>query len=233
MRNTLIYVALLASIFVPAAVAQTSKSRAPKYPPIEQYLMPQPAEIALAKSAGPANISDRATIKVLTTSGFKVVHQGDNGFVCMVMRGFSAPTYTPAQFRDLVYDVAVRAPICFDPKAAKEVMPYYELRTNLAMQGKDRDEIAEGVQAAYAKGELPKRDGVSFGYMWSADQNLIPGAGHWHPHVMVFAPYYDNSMVGGNAFGAPLPQVTDDAGTPFSVVAIPVDHNLFVKAEAK
>lgn len=101
------------------------------------------------------------------------------------------------------------------------------------MQRKDPDEIAEGVQAAYAKGELPKRDGVSFAYMWSTDQNLLPGVGHWHPHVMVFAPYYDNSMVGGNAFGAPLPQVTDDAGTPFSVVAIPVDHNLFVKAEAK
>jgi hypothetical protein len=233
MRNTLIYLALWAGVLVPAAVAQTSRSQATKYSPIEEYLIPQPAEIALAKSAGPANISDRATIKVLTTSGFTVVHQGDNGFVCMVMRGFSAPTYTPAQFRNLVYDVAVRAPICFDPKAAKEVMPYYELRTKLAMQRKDPNEIAEGVQAAYARGELPKRDGVSFAYMWSAEQNLLPGVGHWHPHVMVFAPYYDNSMVGGNTFGAPLPQVTDDEGTPFSVVVIPVDHNLFVKAEAK
>ena len=36
--------------------------------------MPQPAEIALAKSAGPAKVSDHATIKVLTTSGFSVVH---------------------------------------------------------------------------------------------------------------------------------------------------------------
>ena len=233
MRNTLIHLALLAGAFVPAAVAQTSKSQAPKYPPIEVYLMPRPAEIALAKSAGPANISDRATIKVLTTSGFTVVHQGDNGFVCMVMRGFSAPTYTPAQFRDLVYDSSVRAPICFDPKAAKEVMPYYELRTKLAMERKSPDEITEGVQAAYARGELPKRDGVSFAYMWSADQNLASGIGHWHPHVMVFAPYYDNSMVGGNTFGAPLPQLSDDAGTPFAVVVIPVDHNLFVKAEAK
>src|SRR6516162_3756856 len=120
-----------------------------------------------------------------------------------------------------------------DPKAAKEVMPYYELRTKLAMERKSPDEITEGVQAAYARGELPKRDGVSFAYMWSADQNLASGIGHWHPHVMVFAPYYDNSMVGGNTFGAPLPQLSDDAGTPFAVVVIPVDHNLFVKAEAK
>lgn len=233
MRNTLISLALLAALFVASVEAQTSKAPVGSYPPIQEYLMPQASEIALAKSAAPPNISEGATIKVFTTSGFKVVHQGGNGFVCMVMRGFSAPTYTPAQFRDLVYDASLRAPICFDPKAAKEVMPYYELRTKLAMQGKSPDQIVEGVQAAYARGELPKRDGVSFAYMWSADQSLGSGIGHWHPHMMVFAPYYENSMVGGNTFGAPVPQVSDDAGTPFSVVVIPVDQNLFVKAEAK
>jgi hypothetical protein len=233
MRNTLIHLALLGGVFIPAAVGQTSKSQAPKYPSIEEYLMPQASEIALAKSAAPANLSDHATVKALTASGFKVVHQGDNGFVCVVMRGFSAPTYTPAQFRDLVYDAALRAPICFDPKAAKEVMPYYELRTKLAMEGKNPDQIREGVEAAYARGELPKRDGVSFAYMWSADQSLGSGIGRWHPHMMVFAPYYDNSMVGANTFGAPVPQVSDDAGTPFAVVVIPVDHSLFVRAEAK
>jgi len=56
----------------------------------------------------------------------------------MVMRGFSAPTYTPAQFRDLVYDPNVRAPICFTAPAAKTAMPYYELRTRLALEGKGR-----------------------------------------------------------------------------------------------
>jgi len=112
-------------------------------------------------------------------------------------------------------------------------MPYYELRTKLAMEGKDPQQIAEGVQAADGKGELPRRDGVSFAYMWSADQNLGSGIGHWHPHVMIFAPYYQNAMVGGNAFGSPLPQVSDDGGTPFAVVVIPVDHNLAVKSAEK
>lgn len=233
MKNSAFSLTLLAALSIAPAGAQSTKPQTDKYPPIEEYLMPQSSEIALAKSAAPTNISDRATIKVLTTTGYTVVQQGDSGFVCMVLRGFSAPTYTPAQFRDLVYDSSVRSPICFDPKAAKEVVPYYELRTKLAMQGKGPDEIADGVQAAYARGELPKRDGVSFAYMWSADQNLASAIGHWHPHVMVFAPYYDNSMVGGNTFGSPLPQLSDDAGTPFAVVVIPVDHNLFVKAEAK
>ena len=52
-----------------------------KYPPLSEYLMPQDAEVALAKSSAPDNISHRATIKVLTPSGFQVVHEGDNGFV--------------------------------------------------------------------------------------------------------------------------------------------------------
>jgi hypothetical protein len=203
---------------------------AAQYPPLTEYLMPRDAEMALAKSAAPANISDRATIKVLTKSGYEVAYKGDNGFVCIVMRGWAAPTYTPAQVRNLVYDASVRAPICFDPVASRTVMPYYELRSKLGMEGKTPDQIAEGVQVAYVKGQLPRRDAVSFAYMWSADQELGPGVGHWHPHMMIFAPYYENAMLGGNEFGKALPQVSDDAGTPFTVIVIPVDHNLAIKA---
>ena len=57
-----------------------------------------------------------------------------------------------------------------------------------------------GVRAAYAKGVLPKRRGPL------------------------------NSMVGGNEFGSPLPQVSDDAGTPFAVTVIPVDDRLAIRA---
>ncbi|WP_157467894.1 hypothetical protein [Edaphobacter aggregans] len=225
MTRLTIMVFVLATLGADALLAQS-----PKYPPLSEYMMARSDEIALAKSAAPDNISGHATIKVLTASGFQAVHDGDNGFVCMVMRGWSAPTYTPAQFRGLAYDAKVRAPICFNLEASRTVLPYYELRSKLGMEGKTPDQIAERVQAAYAKGELPKRDSVSFAYMWSADQNLASGVGHWHPHMMVFAPYYDNSMLGNNEFGSPLPQLTDDAGTPFAVVVIPVDDKLATKA---
>src|SRR5258708_14179112 len=132
--------------------AASMRGQSPQYPPVSEYMMTPEAEVALARSAAPANISDRATIKVLTASGYQVAHEGDNGFVCMVMRGWSAPTYTPAQLRDLVYDATVHAPICFNPAASRTVMPYYELRSKLAMEGKTPEHIAEGVQAAYAKG---------------------------------------------------------------------------------
>src|SRR6266496_370676 len=147
-------------------IAVLAGPAAAQYPPLSEYLMPREAEIALARSAAPANISGRATIKVLTTSGYQVAHEGDNGFVCMVMRGWTAPTYTPTQFRNLVYDAKVHAPICFDPGAARIVMPYYELRSKLGMEGKTPDQMAERLQAAYVKGELPRRDAVSFAYMW-------------------------------------------------------------------
>lgn len=201
-----------------------------KYPPLSAYMMPRDAEIALAKSAAPAAISDRATIEVLTENGFEIAHAGDNGFTCLVMRGFTgAPTFTPAQIRFMVYDPKTLAPICLNPQAVKMVLPYYELRTKLGIQGKTPEQIAQAVQEAYSKGEIPKRAEVSFGYMWSADQVLGP-AGHWHPHIMIYAPNYENPMLGGNEMGSHLPAVSDDAGTPFSVIVIPVSEELAVKA---
>jgi hypothetical protein len=225
------FVLLMFSSMLATLTASAAWAQAAKYPPLSEYMMARDAEIALARSAAPANISGGATIKVLTKSGYQVVREGDNGFVCMVMRGWTAPTYTPAQFRDIVYDATVHAPICFNPQASRIVMPYYELRSKLGMEGKTPDQIAEALQAAYVKGALPKRDEVSFAYMWSADQHLGPGIGHWHPHMMVFSPYYENSMLGGNEFGAPIPIVSDDAGTPFAVVLIPVDDKLAIKAQ--
>src|SRR5258707_6266107 len=92
-RNMIALLATLATLPTMTASAQGSK-----YPPISEYMMDVDAEIALARSAAPASISDRATIKVLKKSGYEVAQQGDNGNVCFVMRAFTAPTYTPAQF---------------------------------------------------------------------------------------------------------------------------------------
>jgi hypothetical protein len=204
-----------------------------KYSPLSEYLMTPGAEIALARSAAPENVSAHATVKILTASGFKVAAQGDNGFVCIVMRGWAAPTFTPAPFRNLVYYAKLRAPICFDPVASRTVLALQELRARLGMEGKTPDQIAEGVQAAYAKGELPKMETVAFAYMFSADQDLGPGVGPWHPHMMLYTPYYENSMLGGNQVGGALPFVGDDAGTPFAVTVIPVAHELAVKTQLK
>jgi len=230
---TLVLVSVFLTLGATVVLAQSPKSPPPdpKYPPLNEYMMTREAEVSLARSAAPDQISAHATVKILTTSGYRVAVQGENGFVCLVMRGWTAPTYTPAPFRNFVYYSKLRAPICFDPVASRTVLPYYELRTKLGMEGKDPDAIARGVETAYALGKLPKREGVSFAYMWSANQDLGPGIGAWYPHMMVFAPYYTNSMLGGNTFGGSMPIVTDDAGTPFTVCVVPVRGNAAVQAK--
>jgi len=75
---------VLATLDVVPMLAQS-----PKYSSLNEYLMARDVEIALAKSAAPDYISGHATIKVFTASGFETVHGGDNGFVCVVMRGFT------------------------------------------------------------------------------------------------------------------------------------------------
>jgi hypothetical protein len=202
-----------------------------KYPPLSEYTMARDAEIALAKSAAPDFVSDHATIKVFTASGFQTAHDGDNGYVCLVMRGFTgAPTFTPLPVRAYInYDSKTRAPICLDPLASRTILPYYELRTKLGLEGKTAEQIAERVQAAYAKGELPKRPDVCFAYMWSADQILGP-TGHWHPHLMVYLPYYE-TLLGTKHPQNPLPAIGDDEGTPFAVGVIPVDDKLAIKSQ--
>jgi hypothetical protein len=202
------------------------------YPPLSEFMMPRDTEIALARSAGPEHIAARATVKVLTPTGFKAAVEGDNGFVCITMRGWAAPTYNPAQFRDFIYLGDLRSPICFDPIAARTVMPYYELRHKLGLEGKNTDEIAKGIEAAYAFGDLPKVE-ASIAYMLSADMYLGPHLGHGfiYPHIMLFLPYYTNAMLGGNERRSGLPFLSDDAGTPFAVTVIPLDKVRAVKAK--
>src|SRR5260370_38224037 len=90
----------------------SAKAEEAKCSPLSEYLMPKADEVALATSAAPQSISEHATIRVFTASGYQTVHEGDNGFVCMVMRGFTgAPTLTTIHLRGLVYDAKTRAPI--------------------------------------------------------------------------------------------------------------------------
>lgn len=226
-KVTLMLVLLLSSMDTIAVWAQ-----GPKYPPLSEYMMAREAEVALARSAAPEKISAHATVKILTTSGYKVAAQGDNAFVCIVLRGWAAAISTTARERDVVYDAKVRTPHCFDPVASRTVLPLQELQAKLGMEGNGPDQIAKAVQAAYAKGELPKMEAVAFAYMFSADQNVGLGAGAWHPHMMVYTPYYENSMLGSNEMDSGLP-VVGNGGTQFAVTVIPVDDRLAVKARLK
>jgi hypothetical protein len=57
--QSFVFLALLAA----AAGPSVAKAQTPKYPPLDEYLMPRDAEVGLARSAAPASVSDRATAR--------------------------------------------------------------------------------------------------------------------------------------------------------------------------
>lgn len=205
-------------ILLVATVATASDT---KYPSYAEYAMAREDEIALARSAAPKSLSDRATIKVLTRAGYEVAVEGDNGVVCLVMRGWSGVNFAP-ETHQVAYDAKLRAPICFDPIAARTILPQEELRANLGLNGVAPAAIAEELAMAYATGKLPKMEGVAFGYMWSRDQD-VGVDDQWHPHMMIYAPYYKNSMLGGHEPASGLPAVVVNEGTPFALIVVAVD----------
>src|SRR5580658_5900844 len=90
------FVLVLANGVNVKAEAQTEKSPYPAMAPLEQYLIAnKDAEIALARSAAPASIADKADIMVLGRDGYTTAVKGSNGFVCIVERSWASPSDQP------------------------------------------------------------------------------------------------------------------------------------------
>ena len=100
------------------AWAQVGNSPYLSMAPIDQYMMPQDAEIALARSAAPESLSLDAEVMVLGQDGYKTVVKGKNGFVCIVERGWTAGSDSPD-----FWNPKLRGPICFNAAAARSYLP--------------------------------------------------------------------------------------------------------------
>src|SRR5579872_1136858 len=98
--------------------------------PLEQYLMSSDAEIALARSAAPAAISERATVLVLKSRGYETAVSGSNGFTCLVERAWMSPFDSPE-----FWNPKMRGPVCYNPAASQSVLIYTLRRTKLAVAG--------------------------------------------------------------------------------------------------
>src|ERR1700754_2127743 len=69
--------------------SQVGKNPYPIMAPLDQYLIAdEKVEIALARSAAPASISNAAEVMVLRRDGYASVDKGTNGFVCLVERSW-------------------------------------------------------------------------------------------------------------------------------------------------
>jgi hypothetical protein len=162
--------------------------------PLDQYMMDRNDEIALAQSAAPPSIAKDATVLVLGKDGYETAVQGTNGFVCAVDRSWMDAFEDSPEF----WNPKRRGPICFNPQAAKTYVPLRMIRTRLALAGKSKAEIKEGLMAAIEKGEVPGIDPSGMCYMMSKQGHLSDRDGHWHPHLMFFAPAKD-AVSGGAA----------------------------------
>lgn len=196
-RTSLVFIAAcLASAPGNTATSAANVARLKNYMP--QSLQ---AEAALARSAAPASVSSRADILVFGPEGYKRAAKGDNGFTCLVERSW-AKDPGDKEF----WNPRMRAPTCFNPAAARSVLPSYFERTKWVISGASESDVRSRViQAVKSRRIGPPRAGA-MSYMMSKEQYLSDDNGHpWHPHVMF---YYPSSLEarnwGANLEGSPV-----------------------------
>ena len=194
---SLSFVFLLGVIGMKPGQGQALKTPYPSMAPLEQYLMAdRNSEIALARSAAPESISGDAKIMVLGPHGYETAVEGKNGFVCLVERAWMSPADDPG-----FWNPKLRGPICFNPPAARSVLPTTLERTAMALAGRTMAEIIAGNKAAFEKGKLPPLEPGAMSYMMSKRAYLTDKGDHNLAHLMFYAPPLE-----GTAWGADLPK---------------------------
>ena len=204
------------------AQAQDAKTPYPSMAPLDQYLIAdRNAEIALARSAAPASISRDAKVMVLGPHGYETAVEGKNGFVCVVERAWMGPFDNNPEF----WNPKNRGPLCFNPPAARSILPLTLKRTDLVLAGLSKAQIIDGIKAFQNK-ELPALEPGGMTYMMSRQGYLNDSAGPWVPHLMFYVPLTDAMTWGAGAPGSPVllnPQF-NGAPEPVTEFMIPVSE---------
>ena len=210
-------------VAIPFAVrpgrAADGKTPYPCMAPVDQYLIAdRNTEIALARSAAPETISHDATVLILGQHGYETAIEGKNGFVCVVERGWMSPADAPE-----FWNPKLRGPICFNPPAARSVLPTTYKRTEMVLAGKTKAEIIDGNKAAFEKGELPALEPGAMSYMMSKEAYLTDDGGHNLAHLMFYTPPLDAAVWGADLPKSPVMLIRQFKGAqPIDVFIVPV-----------
>jgi hypothetical protein len=198
---------------------QGNKTSYPKMAPLEQYLMDRDAEIALARSAAPESISRDATVVVLGRHGYETAVEGKNGFVCGVERAWMNVFDNPD-----FWNPRVRGALCYNPPAARSVLPLVYLRAQLVLSGLSKEQMIARIKAAYAKKELPALEPGSMSYMMSKQAYLSDGEPHSLAHLMFYTPLMDAASWGAGLPKSPvfLLPAFQGAPEPIDVFIVPI-----------
>ena len=214
---------LIVAVVMPLTIhAQNAKSAYPNMAPLDQYLITdRDAEIALARSAAPQAISRDADVLVLGRHGYETAVKGKNGFVCVVERGWMGPFNGEGSAN--FWNPKVRGPICFNPPAARSILPMTYKRTEMVLAGKSKAEIMDGVKAFMKRG-LPPLEPGAMSYMMSKDQYLSDSDHHnWMAHLMFYTPLMNGAVWGADLANSPVmlnPQFSG-APEPINVFMVP------------
>jgi len=172
----------------------------PSMASIEHYLMPdRNAEIALARSAAPESISSDAKVLVLGWRGYETAIEGRNGFVCMVERSWASP-FDSAEF----WNPKIRVPECFNPAAARSILPLTFKRTEMVLGGLSKAQMIDSIKAGFDNKELPAPEPGAMCYMMSRAGYLNDTLGHHIPHLMFYFPLTDKSSWGADLPDSPV-----------------------------
>jgi hypothetical protein len=220
-RVTLFSMMVVALVAVAATTVQTQaqnkQTAYSKMAPLDQYLIAdRNAEIALAQSAAPKSVSDKAEVMVLGRNGYEVAVQGTNHFVCIVERGWDAAIGDP-----VFWNPKIRGPNCFNAAAVRSFLPIALMKTRLALAGKSQAQIGEAMQAAFNQKKLPALEPGAMCYMLSKNGYLNDRARNWHPHVMFYVPLAMSKTWGANLAGSPIIS-GDDVPDRLTIFMIPV-----------
>ena len=173
-------------------------------------LLDRQKEVALALSACPTSVANKAAVYVLEKSGYVKIRESQNGFTAIVQH--SLPTS--------------QEPQCMDAEGTRTFLPRILKVAELRAEGKSPEEIKRFVADAFAKGvfQAPTRPGVD--YMLSTE-NVVTideakgTVAPFPPHVMFYGPYLTNADLGsdGNPGG---PAFVAGEGTPHALIIVPL-----------
>jgi hypothetical protein len=170
--------------------------------------VPRETQIELARGAAPKEVSEKATVYVLTAKGYARAVKGTNGFTCLVSHE------VPGTLE----------PECHDAEGTRSVIPVRLWQEELRVQGKSEDAIKQATAAAYAskKFRAPSRTGIA--YMLSPHNRVYdPDSKRvisFPPHLMFYAPYLKSEDLGG-APGNGIPYIVNPGEPDALIIVVP------------
>ncbi len=202
MRISTLYLLSGAVLSAPSLAAQTAAPAAYVQLGVEE-------EVALARSAAPAEVSNEATVWRLQDGAYTIAEQGSNGNHCFVMRSMELSL----------------EPICYDEEASATVLLWEFRWHELRMAGHSREQIQQQLDQDIQSGRLAVPSRPAMAYMMSSGQRLYSTqgqriVGNWKPHIMLYSPGLTNETFG---LSQPTPSMfVVHEGTPRALAIIVV-----------